>query len=52
MIQAVYFQTLWGILALVAQLQAHLATLERRIKYGQRSALTHNLFPLALVVTP
>ncbi len=36
----------------VVQLQAHLATQERRIKCGQRFALTHNLFPLAPVVTP
>lgn len=36
----------------VVQLQAHLATQERRIKCGQRFALTHNLFPLVPVVTP
>jgi len=37
---------------LVAQLQAHFAPQEHGIKCGQRSALTHSLFPLVLVVTP
>lgn len=37
---------------LVAQLQAHLAPQDHGINCGQRSALTHSLFPLVPVVTP